>query len=328
MARRILVTGGTGFVGRHVLPALDAALPDGDEIVATGHEAGAAPAASRASLRRLDVLDRGEVERLVGEVRPTHTLHLAALASVHQALEAPAAAWRVNLCGSVNLAEALARRAPGGTLVLVSTAEVYGRSFAAGEPLDEGAPLAPANPYAKAKAAAESAVQDVAGTRLRVVVLRPFNHTGPGQDERFVVPAFAAQIARIECGLGEPVLRVGNLSAERDFLDVRDVARAYVEVLRRAEELPMRLVLNVASGVPRRIEDVLGRLKALARRDFAVEPDRTRLRPSDTPRAVGSRAAIEAVLGWRPEIPWEDTLAAVLDDWRLRAPSGAAPREA
>ena len=223
------------------------------------------------------------------------------------------------------MAEALAKRAPGGTLVLVSTAEVYGRSFAAGEPLDEGAPLAPANPYAKAKAAAESAVQDVAGPQLRVVVLRPFNHTGPGQDERFVVPAFAAQIARIERGLGEPVLRVGNLSAERDFLDVRDVARAYVEVLRRAEELPMRLVLNVASGVPRRIEDVLGRLKALARRDFVVEPDRTRLRPSDTPRAVGSRAAIEAVLGWRPEIPWEDTLAAVLDDWRLRA-SNAAPR--
>ena len=318
MARRILVTGGTGFVGRHVLPALDAALPGADEIVATGREAGVAPVASRATVRRLDVIDQGEVERLVAEVRPTHTLHLAALASVHQALEAPAAAWRINLCGSINLAEALARHAPGGTLVQVSTAEVYGRSFTAGEPLDEAAPLAPANPYAKAKAAAESAVQDVAGTQLRVLVLRPFNHTGPGQDERFVVPAFAAQIARIERGLSEPVLRVGNLAAERDFLDARDVARAYVEVLRRADELPMRLVLNVASGVPRRIEDILGSLKALARRDFTVEPNRTRMRPSEIPRAVGSRAAIEAVLDWRPEIPWQDTLAAVLDDWRTR----------
>jgi GDP-4-dehydro-6-deoxy-D-mannose reductase len=326
MTRRILVTGGTGFVGQHLLRALEADMRPGDEIVVASHGPPPGQLAARCAIRPLDVRSAGDVDRFVAETRPTHTIHLAAVASVSQAIEAPATAWSVNVGGSINLAAALAAHAPGSTLLFVSTAEVYGRSVAEADVIDEGASLQPANPYARSKAAAEAAVTDIAPASMRVVIMRPFNHTGPDQDERFVVPGFAAQIARIEAGLAEPLLRVGNLSAERDFLDVRDVARAYSAVLRRADELPCRPILNVASGVPRRIADVLEELRLLARREFAVEIDPERLRPSDVPRSVGSSAAIEKLVGWRPEIPWSETLRSVLDESRAKLASVAATK--
>jgi GDP-4-dehydro-6-deoxy-D-mannose reductase len=324
MRRRILVTGGTGFVGQHLLRALDADRRPEDEIVVASHSPPGGRVPGRCSIRSLDVRSAEDVDRLVAETRPTHTIHLAAVASVPQAIEAPTAAWSVNVGGSINLAAALAAHAPGGTLVFVSTAEVYGRSFEEADILDEGASLQPANPYARSKAAAEAAVTDIAPAAMRVVIMRPFNHTGPGQDGRFVVPAFAAQIARIEAGLAAPVLRVGNLSAERDFLDVRDVVRAYSAVLGRADELPRRAVLNVASGVPRRIGAILDELRSLGRREFAVEIDPERLRPSDMPRSVGSRAAIEGLVGWRPEISWTETLRNVLEESRAKLARVAA----
>jgi GDP-4-dehydro-6-deoxy-D-mannose reductase len=318
MTRRILVTGGTGFVGQHLLRALERDRRARDEIVVASHAPAPDGLAARCSIRSLDVRNAEDIDRLIAEMQPTHTIHLAAVASVPQAFAAPAAAWSVNVGGSVNLAAALAAHSPDSTLVFVSTAEVYGRSFAEAEAIDEGMRLQPANPYARSKAAAEAALTDIAPPSMRLVIMRPFNHTGPGQDARFVVPAFAAQIARIEAGLAEPVLRVGNLSAERDFLDVRDVVRAYSAVLGHSEALPHRAVLNVAAGVPRRIGAILDDLKLLARRDFAVEIDPERLRPSDVPRSVGSRAAIEKLLGWRPEIPWSETLRTVLDESRAR----------
>jgi GDP-4-dehydro-6-deoxy-D-mannose reductase len=318
MTRRILVTGGTGFVGQHLLRRLEGDRRPGDEIVVASHAPAPADIAARCSIRSLDIRNPNDVNRLVAEVRPTHTIHLAAVASVPQAIAAPAAAWSVNVGGSVNLAAALAAHSADGTLVFVSTADVYGRSFAEAEAVDEGMRLQPTNPYARSKAAAEAAVTDIAPPSMRLVVMRPSNHTGPLQDIRFVVPAFATQIARIESGLTDPVLRVGNLSAERDFLDVRDVVRAYCAVLDQADALPRRAVLNVAAGVPRRIGAILDDLKSLARRGFAIEIDPERLRPTDVPRSVGSRAAIEKLLGWRPEIPWSETLRTVLDESRAR----------
>jgi GDP-4-dehydro-6-deoxy-D-mannose reductase len=145
--------------------------------------------------------------------------------------------------------------------------------------------------------------------------MRPFNHTGPGQSTAFVVPAFAAQIARIEAGLQAPVLKVGNLDALRDFLDVRDVADAYVRALFQPD-LASGTILNVASGVPRRIGDALEGLRALARCEIKVEPDPARMRPNDTPLAIGDAARARALLGWAPAIAWETTLADTLDFWR------------
>ncbi|WP_333835303.1 GDP-mannose 4,6-dehydratase, partial [Rubrimonas sp.] len=153
---------------------------------------------------------------------------------------------------------------------------------------------------------------------LDAIRFRPFNHTGPGQDERFVAPAFAAQIARIEAGKAPPAIRVGNLDAERDFLDVRDVVEAYASALLGARSIAPGTVINLASGAPRRIRDLLDALRARARAPVAVETDPTRLRPSDTPRTAGDAARARAMLDWAPRIPWETTLDDLLADWRAR----------
>jgi GDP-4-dehydro-6-deoxy-D-mannose reductase len=317
MARRILITGATGFVGTHLLRQLEGVLPREDEILATGRRATLGWEEGRAAYHQLDLNDHDAVQHIVTTFRPTHTVHLAALSSVHQALRTPGETWRSNVCGTLNLAEALASHAKDGNLIFVSTSEVYGRSFASGEQLDETAPLAPANPYARSKAAAEDVVRDTSGNN-RVIVLRPFNHAGPGQDERFVVASFAAQIARIDLGLAEPVLRVGDLSAERDFLDVEDVTRAYAAIILHSERLPLRSIFNIASGVPRKIASIVEHFKKRARCAFSVEVDEARKRPSEIPRALGGADAIRAAIRWQPEIPWETTLQRVLDDWRGR----------
>jgi GDP-4-dehydro-6-deoxy-D-mannose reductase len=222
----------------------------------------------------------------------------------------------VNLHGTLNVAEAIRDLAPSCRLVFISSADIYGASFRAGVALDEEALPAPLNTYGATKAAADLALGAMAAEGLGVLRLRPFNHTGPGQSADFVVPAFARQIARIEAGLAPPVLKVGALTPERDFLDVRDVARAYALAL--ARDLPTGTVLNLAAGTPRRIGDVLEALLALAKVKVEVAEDPARLRPADIPRAIGDAARARALLGWEPVIPWAQTLADVLDDWRIQ----------
>ncbi len=151
-----------------------------------------------------------------------------------------------------------------------------------------------------------------------MVRLRAFNHTGPGQRAEFAVAAFARQIARIEAGLQAPLMQVGALAPERDFLDVRDVVRAYVAAIRHADALAPGTILNIASGTPRRIGDVLDALRGLSAADITVETDGALLRPSDIARATAKPHRAHAALGWRPEIGWERTLADVLADWRVR----------
>ena len=153
---------------------------------------------------------------------------------------------------------------------------------------------------------------------MRVLRLRPFNHTGPGQSSAYVVAAFAEQVARIAAGLQPPVLRVGALDPVRDFLAVRDVCAAYAACLRRADELAPGTVLNLASGVPRRVGDVLDALLRLAGVEASVQTDAARLRPSDIPAATGDAGLARHILGWTPGIPWEQTLRDVLADWRGR----------
>jgi nucleoside-diphosphate-sugar epimerase len=203
-------------------------------------------------------------------------------------------------------------------LVHASSADIYGASFRVGRALDEGAATAPMNTYAATKAAADLALGAMAADGLRVVRLRPFNHTGPGQTESFVVPAFAAQVARIAAGRQAPVLQVGNLDAARDFLDVRDVCAAYVAAIARAETLAPGALFNIASGVPRRIGDMLDDLLRLAGVAARIETDPTRMRPSDIPTASGDATAARDTLGWAPVVAWEATLRDVLADWRER----------
>ncbi len=223
---RILVTGAGGFVGRHLARTLREAFPEA-EIVGTCLSD---PAVS--GLQSLDVLDQAQTEALVRAFQPHACIHLAAVASVGGVRSNPDHAWRVNLLGTVGLARAVLHYAPECRFVFASSAELYGRSFRSGEPLDEDALPNPINPYAATKAAADLAVGALAADGLQAVRLRPFNHTGPGQSDDYVVAAFARQIARIEAGQQPPVLRVGALDPRRDFLDVRDVCEAYAACLR------------------------------------------------------------------------------------------------
>ncbi|GJD54267.1 NAD-dependent epimerase/dehydratase family protein [Methylobacterium dankookense] len=320
--RRILVTGAAGFVGRHVMAALQADADPGVALLGVGRCA--ADALPGTAFQPLELMDRAAVRARLAAFAPTHILHLAALSSVGQAAQATAETWQVNVGGLLNLAEAVASEVPGATFVFASSGEVYGRAFLSGEALDETAAPQPTNSYARSKWAGEQALQDILGSGPgRLIVLRPFNHTGPSQDERFVVSSFAGQIARIEAGLVPPQLAVGNLSARREFLDVRDVVSAYRAVL-TADDVPSGTVLNVASGEPRTIASVLEDLRRLATVPFEVSVAPERLRPFEIAVAAGDARRLHAATGWAPVIPWADTLAGILDDARRRISAAAS----
>ena len=313
--RRILLTGASGFVGNWLLRALEAQATRDLEVVAVGRSGKSVP--SPATMVKLDITNSADTNDVVERLRPSTIIHLAAVSAVHQAMEEPRRAWDVNLQGTINLAEAILRYCPQAQFIFVSTSEVYGGAASPrGAPLDETTPLDPLNPYAASKAAADLMLGQMAREGLNAIRIRPFNHTGPGQTERFVIPAFAAQIARIEAGIQEPVIRVGNLDARRDFLDVRDVADAYLRLALSPASFEPGLVLNLASGTARRIGDVLDQLVSLARVSIRIETDPSRLRASDTPFAIGNAGRIRKLLGWESHTPWPTTLADVLEFWR------------
>jgi GDP-4-dehydro-6-deoxy-D-mannose reductase len=299
--RNILVTGASGFVGRHLMTALAAAYPCATLL---------APP--------IDVQDEGAVEAAVRAGEPDVCVHLAAMSAVAAAEQAPHDAWQVNLHGTLHLAWALWRHAPHCQMLFISSADAYGASFRAGLKLDESAPLVPMNRYAETKAAADVVLGGMATRGMRVVRLRPFNHIGPGQTTQFAVAAFARQIARIAAGLQPPVIQVGDLDTWRDFLDVRDVCSAYVACIARRDILAPGTVLNLASGQARRIGDVLAEMAVLAGVAMEIEVDASRVRVTEIRKACGNAARARELLDWMPVIPWEQTLRDVLDDWRGR----------
>uniref|UniRef100_E6VN10 NAD-dependent epimerase/dehydratase n=1 Tax=Rhodopseudomonas palustris (strain DX-1) TaxID=652103 RepID=E6VN10_RHOPX len=312
---RLLVTGATGFVGQHLVDTLGAHLPE-SEILLADRQTSSLHAGSRRRFVRLDVSDADEVDRLIRTEQPTHIVHLAAVAAVTAANSDQRLAWAINFGGTQNLALAVSAFAPDCRLLYCSSAEVYGASFKSGRPLDESALLDPVNPYGAAKAAADIMLGQMARSGLRVLRLRPFNHTGPGQTPQFAIPAFASQIARIERGEQEPVISVGDLSSQRDFLDVRDVVDAYLRALLRFDDLPNGAAINIASGVARPLQEALDRLLSLTSSKIEVKVDPQRLRPNDTPVAFGNAARAAEWLDWRPAHDWPDTIASVLEYWR------------
>ena len=297
---RALITGGRGFVGTWLADHLRAC---GDEVVAVDAE--------------VDVTDPAAVDAAVADARPDAVYHLAALAHVGDSWRDPLRVLEVNVLGTAAVLAA-ARRHDEGTRVLVtSSAEVYGP--VAGEeelPLAEGREPAPLTPYAASKLAAEAvAGQAVRGHGQPVIVVRPFNHVGPGQSPNFAVPALARRVVEAQRD-GAGAIPVGNLSARRDLTDVRDVVRAYRLLIERGT--PGR-VYNVCSGRDVAIEEVARRLVALAGASLEFVPDPELFRPVEVPVLRGDPTRIEADTGWSPEIPLESTLADVLGEWQQRA---------
>ncbi len=296
-----LVTGGHGFAGRHLVGRLAAA---GKEVIA--------PARSE-----LDLLDGGAVRAAVRASRPSVVFHLAAFTSARLSWESPQEVLSTNVGMALNLLEAVRREAPAAVVALVSSGQVYGEPEAL--PVTEDAALEPLNPYAVSKAAADLLGGQYAWAHgTRVVRLRPFNHAGPGQSDEYVLPAMARQVAEAEqAGRDEVLLRTGDVSAGRDFTDVRDVVRAYILA---AEAEPG--TYNVCSGRSSTIAELIGLVRAEARLPVRQEIDPARVRSHEPREMRGSYDRLAESTGWQPEIPLAETVRATLDWWRDVAAAG------
>jgi len=306
---KALVTGADGFVGRWLVEHLEAA---GDEVwQATGSRAGESQ-----RRRPMELLDLSSVRATIAWADPASIYHLAAVAFGPDATADLAQAIDVTVRGTGFLLEAAAEMKQSPIVFIPSSSEVYGPPD--GAALDERRELAPVNLYGATKLAQESlGLTFHRAGKLRVVVARAFNHIGPGQRESFVVPSFAAQLAEIAAGRAEPILRVGNLEAIRDFTDVRDVVRAYRML---AAGVHAGEPINVASGRPVAIRSLLDNLVALSGLDVSVRIDPTRVRPREAQVVVGSNARLRDLTGWSPQITLDRTLRDVWSDARSRHP--------
>lgn len=309
---RILITGASGFVGRH----LAAYLRDIDDHEIIGISSQKRAPIDGARLLVCDLRDADLTARVLQRHQPEIIYHLAGQSHVPRAFSSPAETLVTNAVGQINLLEGCRLAGIDPVILGVSSAEIYGAVAPDEIPINEDQLLKPNNPYASSKASQDIyAGQYVASYGMKIVRVRPFNHVGPGQDDRFVISSFARQIAEVEAGLAEPVVLVGNLEPIRDFLDVRDVVRAY-ELL--ADPAHAGQIFNVASGRGVRIREVLQMLVDQASCQIDVRVDPERMRPSDVPEFRGDATRLRAATGWEPAISLEQTIRDVLNDWRSR----------
>lgn len=313
---RALITGINGFVGGHLAEHLlatgawDVAGLARQPTLAFGALDG------RVTYIAADLNDRDQALMALASVRPDVIFHLAGQSNVPRAFADPHTTVQTNISAQLNLFLSVLQLRLDPLMIIASSNEIYGMVRPEELPLTEETPLRPVNPYAVSKAAQDLfAYQYYISHQLRTIRLRPFNHIGPRQTEAFVVPAFAAQIARIEAGLQPPTLRVGNLAAERDFSDVRDIARAYELAALYGE---VGAAYNVGSEQAVSVRRLLEILLAFSTHDVQIEPDPSRMRPSDVPRVVCNASRFRAATGWKPLIPLEQTLFDTLEYWRSR----------
>jgi len=320
---RALITGIAGFVGRHLAEHL---LDQPDyEVVGSVFfpEELAHPLASKgATLERVDLTDEAEVLRLLRDTQPDAIYHLAAQAFVPLSFDNPWATLSNNIHSQLNLLHGIVKLDLDTRILVVGSGEEYGVIRPEETPVNEDQPLRPASPYSVSKV-----TQDMLGLQyylshdVAAIRVRPFNQIGPGQSPDFVAPAFAQQIASIEKGIQEPVLRVGNLEARRDFTDARDMVRAYRLLLKHG--IPGE-VYNAGSGSAHSIQEILDTLLHLTDASVEVRFDPGRARPVDVPLIVCDITKLRAATGWRPMISFEQSLADVLADQRSRIGLSAA----
>lgn len=311
---RVLITGSEGFAGRHLTELLLTVQPDA-EIFGTVFKH-TADLQYPIEYRQIDLMDAQAVAALLDAIRPDAVYHLAAQASPSVALHA---AWRtleVNARAQLNLFEACIHLNIRPRILITSSAEIYRSTPPVTMPLNENTEIRPTSPYALSKVTQDyMGLQYFISHALPIIRVRPFNHTGPRQSETFVAPDFALQIARIEAGMQEARMGVGNLTAQRDFTDVRDTVRAYYLLMDRgiAGE-----AYNVASNQAYSIQSLLDTLLEYTTCKIEIHTDAARLRPVDIPVIRGDFSKLHELTGWQPMIPFRQTLHDLLEECRQR----------
>jgi GDP-4-dehydro-6-deoxy-D-mannose reductase len=309
---KFFITGATGFVGCHLRDFLRSpehriwgtAFPEKPEV------------SGKDRLFRLDVRSEKDVFRAIKEVQPDGIFHLAAVSNVGHSWERRKETLETNIIGTLNLFEATRRFSPRSRIIFISSSDVYGGGSPSGKPLNEGDELLAVNPYAYSKWSGEI----LSGfyhriENLDVVIARPFPHTGPGQSPDFVCSDWALQIARIEKGMVPPEIKVGNISAFRDYTDVRDVVRAYAGLLENGRKGE---VYNVCSGKSYSLKEILEKLLSFSSASIAVRVDTGKIRKVDISHLVGDNRKIKEDVRWEPRISLHRSLQDLLEDWRGR----------
>lgn len=298
---KLLVTGQSGFVGRHLLAHLATHQSKWQPVTATSY----------------DLLDASSLDTWVSATRPDAVIHLAGQTFVPEAFRNPAHTFQTNLLGTLNLLQALKRNGFHGVFLYVSSGDIYGQVATELLPIDESLLPRPRNPYAVSKLAAENLCLQWSFTEpdWRMLIARPFNHIGPGQAGSFLLPDMANQLIRVQKGLQLPQLLVGDVDVSRDFLDVRDVVRAYLDLLASGQSGE---IYNVCSGVERNIRELIMQMADLAEVGITLEQHPDRIRKAEQRRVVGNCAKLRAQTGWQPEITIMSSLRDVLRDWEKR----------
>jgi GDP-4-dehydro-6-deoxy-D-mannose reductase len=291
---KILLTGSTGFVGKYVSALIPGCYPlaEGDKFV--------------------DLRDARQVEGVVCSIKPEAVIHLAAQSSVPDSFRAPKETFQINFLGTLNLLEALKLSRFAGRFLFVGSGDVYGLVPDTDLPVVEDYPLHPRNPYAASKVAAEALCYQWSQTeRIEIVMARPFNHCGPGQNDRFVIGNLSKQVRRIRLGLHPPVLHVGDIDVSRDFTDVRDVVRAYHLLLLRGRN---GQIYNVCSGKQYCVRELMTSMLRIAGIEPQIEDDKERFRIAEQRNMCGSLTKISEEIGWQPKIPIVQSLTDVLNE--------------
>lgn len=306
---RVLITGGTGFVGTHLIQFLRSNASK-IAVIALGSRSWQEPEPG-VEHYELDIRRADDVRSIVHSFRPIHIYHLAGTSAVDVSWSDPRLTFEVNVLGAYNLFEAAMNLALLPRILNVSTSQVYAHSD---EILTETSPLSPDNPYAASKAMAELLrVQYRKYTSGGIITARSFNHTGPGQSPNFVLPSIAKQFAEMEAGLYPPRLTVGNVDVKRDFTDVRDVVLAYSALITKGRSGE---VYNVCSGSAVRLSDTIRKFEAISGIPTEINIDPARLRSNETSQIFGDSTKIRTETGWNPKIPLERTIQDLLDYWR------------
>jgi GDP-4-dehydro-6-deoxy-D-mannose reductase len=312
--KRILITGGTGFVGTHLLHSL---RTETAKIFVLSSGATARRFRSEVEHYRVDIRKEDEVNAAIGEIKPSQIYHLAGISSVETSWSDARLTFEVNVVGAYNLFEAGMKLASPPRMLNGSTSQVYANS---GGVLTETSPVNPDNPYAASKAMAELMLVTYRNcTTGGIITSRSFNHSGPGQQPTFVMSSIAKQIAEIEAGLRPPRLSVGNIQVSRDFTDVRDVVQAYIALLAKGRTGE---VYNVCSGSAVLLADVIEKFRALCGTAVEIDVDPVRVRANEVSIIQGDSSKIRKETGWSPQIALENTVRDLLDYWRKKIKGG------